>query len=225
LARDGYTGPETILDGKFGFLDAFCRSSNSVPLTADLGKKWETLGVSLKRYAAHVYAQIPMQLLRELMAANTFAGGDVKKIIIEGGEKLLSHHNILEPKDILKGQYSVPFCTGLALYRDPDDPNSFNADAIADGNIQSATRKVELRVREQHGRAAWSAHMTVQLHDGREFSKEGATYKGMPGAPFGSDDLRRKFMLLTSKYPAADAENIFAVLQTLEAQSIFSMQQ
>ena len=71
---------------------------------------------------------------------------------------------------------------------------------------------------------AWSAHMTVQLQDRREFSKEGATYKGMPGDPFTIDDLRRKFMLLTSNYKIATAEKIFAALRILEAQAVFSMQ-
>lgn len=222
LAATGYTGPETVLDGKFGFLDTYCRDAKPALLTAELGKKWHTLGISLKRYAAHIFAQIPLQSLRELMAENKFGGDEVAQIIIDGGDKLLTHHNIIDPADIMKGQYSVPFCVALALYRDPDDPRSFNPSAIDDAAIRAASRKVEMRARSQEGLIPWSACITVRLKDGREYVRDRNSYKGMPDDPLSKAELRSKFMVLTAGGENTAAARTFERLQALELESAFS---
>ena len=80
----------------------------------------------------------------------------------------------------MKAQYSVPFCVALALFRDPEDPASFDAIAVDDPQIRAACRNVELRARQHpQDHTAWGAHLTVQLKDGREFAREGETFKGM----------------------------------------------
>jgi len=218
LAANGYTGPETVLEGKFGFLDAYCRDTKPGLLTAGLREKWETLGISLKRYACHIYAQIPVQSLRELMAEHAFGGTDVLSVMVEGGEKLLSHHNITDPADIMKAQYSVPFCVALALFRDPDDPRSFNPGALEDPAIRAACRKVELRARSQEGLTPWGARIVVRLKDGREFERDRNSYKGMPDDPLSAAELRRKFMLLAAGGENAAAARMFERLQNLESE-------
>ncbi len=221
LAGAGYTGTETVLEGKFGFLETYCRDGEPGLLTAGLGAKWETLGISLKRYACHIFAQIPVQSMRELMAQHAFGGGDVASILVEGGEKLLSHHNIIDPADIMKAQYSVPFCAALALFRDPDDPRSFNPGALEDPAIRAACRKVELRARSQKGLTAWSARIVVKLKDGREVALDRNSYKGMPDDPLSQAELRRKFMLLTAGGENAAAGRFFERLQCLESEATF----
>ena len=111
LAADGYTGPETVLDGKFGFLESFCQPEGVEPelLTTELSQRWETLRICMKRYACHVNSQTPVQALRELMSEHHFAGSDVLSVTVEGAERLLSHHDIRDPGDAMQAQYSVPF--------------------------------------------------------------------------------------------------------------------
>jgi 2-methylcitrate dehydratase PrpD len=209
LAASGYAGPEEVLEGKFGFLDVYCRDADPEALTARLGSDWETLRICMKRYPTHLNAQTAVQSLRELMAEHAFGGKDVIKVVVEGHEALLTHHNIVEPADIMKGQYSVPFCVALALYRDPDEPRSFDASAVADPDIRAACRDVvelkarpqadlEAAARKQGGYSAKHTRIHVRLKDGREFSRDCDSFKGMPSNPFSRDDLRRKFMLLSA---------------------------
>ena len=65
-AADGYNGPETILEGRFGFLETYCRDGDATLLTSGLGEDWETLKICIKRYPCHVTTQAPMQALRVL---------------------------------------------------------------------------------------------------------------------------------------------------------------
>ena len=224
LASAGYTGPETVLEGKFGFLEGYCRGSDPAQLTAGLREDWETLRICMKRYACHMTAQTPVQSIRELMSQHGFKGADVAGIVVEGVEKIVTHNNSKEPGDVAQGQYSVPFCVALALFRDPDDPRSFDASALDDASIRAVCRNVELRAAPKGKFSSEKAtHVTVRLKDGREFSRDGESFKGMLVDPLSRADLRRKFMLLTAHMGEAVAARHFESLDRLEAQPRFSL--
>ncbi len=221
LASAGYTGPETVLEGKFGYLDAYCREGDPKLLTAELNQRWETLRICIKRYACHMRGQIPVQALREMMTEHGILAADVKKIMLEGSEKVLSHHNIPEPGDLMQAQYSVPFCVSLALFRDPEDPQSFAKDALNDPSIRTMCRGIEMRAHTYKAPTDKSTRIIVQLKDGREFRRDGESYKGMPDDPLSPVELRRKFLLLTAAMGDAAAAQLHEQLEQLEARSSF----
>ena len=224
LAATGYEGPETVLEGKFGFLDAFGLADmcEAELLTKGLGSEWEVRRICLKRYAAHINAHTPVQALRELMVEHKFAAADVAHLLIEGSERLLTHHNIPEPVDILKAQYSVPFCVAIALHRDPDDPRSFDESAVQDPAIRATAKSLELKQRAGEG-SVRSSTVTVTLKDGRKVSKRRDSYKGMPAEPLTTEDLKRKFMLLTGGAGDAASAARFERLEKMVAAKTFSV--
>lgn len=198
LAGDGYTGPETILEGKFGFLETYCRDGDPSLLTAGLGEQWETLKICMKRYPCHVTAQPAMQALRELMQTHRFGGDDVTGLALATPEKVASHHDIRTPGDVMTAQYSVPFCVALALYRDPEDPRSFDDSALADAGIQRLCKVIRLNASTDLP-TAWSARLAVTLRDGRTLEVLAKDFKGMPAEPLSNDDQQRRFLLLTEQ--------------------------
>ena len=224
LAATGYEGPETVLEGKFGFLDAYgiAEMCEAAQLTKGLGSEWEVRRICLKRYAAHINAHTPVQALREMMSEHKFVAADVAHLLIEGSERLMTHHNIPEPVDILKAQYSVPFCVAIALHRDPDDPRSFDESAVQDPAIRATAKALELKQRAGEG-SVRSSTVTVQLKDGRTVSKRRDSYKGMPAEPLTSEDLKRKFMLLTGGVNDAASAARFARLEQMVTAKTFSV--
>ena len=229
LAGKGYEGPETVLEGKFGFLDAYCRSgSEAALLTQGLGEQWETLHICMKRYPCHKNAHTPVQALRELMAGHKFSGADVDRVVVARVEESHSHHNLShhgnkEPGDIMQGQHSVPFCVALALFRNPEDPRSFDAGALADPAIRAACRKVEIRALDVKGISAHTTRVTVRLINGSEYTRDCEVFKGMPANPYTRDELRAKFMLLAAGNDEAAAARIFDRLEHIEMESRFSL--
>lgn len=219
LAADGMTGPETALDGRFGYLEAYCRDAEPGRLTAGLGKHWETRRICIKRYACHVTAQTPVQALRELIVEHGFGGRDVDEIRIEGAEKLLTHHDIREPRDVMQAQYSVPFCVALALYRDPADPRSFDQEAVADPDIRAACRRVRLALFPEAERASspWQTRVSVVLRDSRHFVRDGLAFRGMPQDPVDPLEMRNKFALLAADLGEAAAKRLLHHLENLES--------
>src|SRR5919106_251632 len=140
LAREGFTGPETVLEGKYGFLAAFAKEREPERLTKGLGQEWHTLKSMLKRYACHITAHVPVTAALELKAKHGIRAADVAAVTIAADEKVLSHHNITEPRDTMMCQYSVPFCVALALHRDPLDPRVFGDETLNDASIRQVCR-------------------------------------------------------------------------------------
>ena len=121
----------------------------------------------------------------------------------------------------MKAQYSVPFCVALALFRDPDDPRSFDASALADPAIRAACRGLELCMLKECGQSVRSSRVTVRLKDGREFARARDTYKGTPREPLSRAELRRKFMLLTAGDAAA--AQLFERLERIDTAPRFAL--
>ena len=218
LAREGFTGPETVLEGKFGFLKAFAREPDLSRLTHGLGKEYEVMMICMKRFPCHIYAQAPIQAIQELRAEHSLSGPDIEQITIAGAEKIVTHHNILEPKDVMMGQYSIPFSVALSFFLDPEDPRSFSDESLKDPRIQSLSRNIKLVVdqgaKEIEGYRG--ARVAVRLKDGRELIREIEEFKGTPANPLTRNDLRRKFTLLTSRLEKDTSQRLLKRLENLE---------
>jgi 2-methylcitrate dehydratase PrpD len=215
LARDGFTGPTSVLEGEAGFLRVFCGDFDLSELTRGLGRSYATLAICMKRYACHITAQKAVQAIQELRAEHGIGGDDVKSITVVGAKRMADVNNIPEPTDVMMSQYSTPFCVALALYRDPRDPASFGENALNDPAIRSLCRRVTVRATAGHdGHSDVASTVTITMTDGRELTRRVEAFKGTPARPFDRADMREKFLMLTRKH--RDAERVFERLWHLE---------
>lgn len=199
LARRGFAGPDSVLEGELGFCRAFSDSPNLSQLTYRLGREFESLNICIKRYACHINAHAPIEGLEKLSQQNGFDPRQVRQIAIGGIEKLVTHHAIYQPKDLMAAQYSIPFCAALSLYYDPKEPESFAEKRISDKNILSTMRKVRLSVDSEIEKKGWdrAARVTLSLRDGRRPSVLVVHFKGTPQNPMSQSELEEKARNLT----------------------------
>jgi 2-methylcitrate dehydratase PrpD len=220
LAADGFTGPQSVLEGEFGFLRVFCRDFDEAELTRGLGDDWVTRTILMKRFACHISAHTSVQAILDLRAEHGFAGADVAAIRIAGNEKMAKVNNIPSPKDVMMCQYSIPFSVALAHFRDPRDPRSYDESALNDAAIRSLCERVTITLAGgHHDHATIAADVQVTLKDGRVLSTTVSDFKGTPERPLDQADLRERFMLLTRHCGTRDMERMFARLQNIEHES------
>lgn len=217
LAREGYEGPPAVLEGKFGFLNVFCRDADLGRLTAGLGQEWRTLRTVLKRYACHSTAHVAVTAALELKSREGIAGGDIDSIRVAGSEKLISHHQINEPTDVAMAQYSAPFNVALAFFRDPLDPSVFSDESLNDAAIRALCRKVTLEHYVDGPRDnKLASRVIVRMKDGREFTQDQEYFPGMPQRPLNTDQLWEKFSRMTAAIPAGRSRRLFDQLLELD---------
>ena len=217
LARDGYTGPTEVLEGKYGSLNTFCRDAQPEYMNKDLGKTWHTMKTKFKRFACHANAQVPVSLMLDVKAKHGISGDDVARIEMAVNEKSLSHHNIPEPADLAMAQYSVPFSTALALFVDPTDPWVFCDKNVNDPRIRALSKSATLAplvpAKEQSGMAT---RITLHLKNGKTVMAEGDNFKGTPSMQLTRGELLEKFLKLTAHRERPKAERLFSQLADLE---------
>ncbi|HWG04346.1 MAG TPA: MmgE/PrpD family protein [Beijerinckiaceae bacterium] len=216
LAERGFTGPHDILEGEFGFLRVFCDEYDIEKLTAGLGEKFMTMNIYMKRFACHGSCQAPLQALQTLQAKHMFSAADVERIDVYGSRDMVDRHNILEPKDRMLAQYSVPFAMALALFRDPRDPRSFDDSAIANKDILALGRRV--RLIHEEGATASGASVTIILNDGHVLTERVTQILGTPALPPTRTDVYEKFAVLTRDHPRQKTDEIFERVQELEGE-------
>ncbi|MBV5324659.1 MAG: MmgE/PrpD family protein, partial [Rhodospirillaceae bacterium] len=214
LAAGGYEGPDTVLDGTFGVLEAYCNDHDATLLTAGLGSTWQTSSLAIKSFACHITAHIPVHMLRSLMAQYGFAGNDIAALRLHVSDKVLSHHTSRQPGDIMQVQYSVPYVVAVAAYRDPADPASFRADAISDADIKRLAELIVLEPQRDIGGKRGPTELKITLRDGRQLEDAATSFLGCPDQPLNTDQLRAKFLVLT-KDRIADPERLFDSLMSI----------
>jgi 2-methylcitrate dehydratase PrpD len=216
LAADGFTGPRSVIEGEAGFLKVFCTEWDMADLTRGLGSDFATLKLCLKRFPVHMTAQTAVQAVLELQAEHGFTGAEVDRVTMAGSERMATINNIREPTDIMMAQYSIPFCVALALFRDPRDPASFDDTALVDADIRAMCGRVAIVVADPPTKVAGASIVTIQLKDGRSFTREVEEFNGTPARPLDRRELCDKFMTLTRVRYGAAAAGLFERLQNLE---------
>lgn len=215
LALRGYEGPANVFEGTFGVLDAYCDEKDPSLLTKGLGETFEIRSICFKRYACHVTAHAPVQLLRQWIEQKGFSVADIVSISLEMSDKVVSHHGETDPTDIMLAQYSVPFTTALAAFYDPDDPRTFSDAATNDPRVRSLARKITLRAQPGVSKG-WGGRMRLELAGGETLEGELNSFLGTPEKPFTEDGLRRKFDRLVADEAAPLRGSLFDDLMRIE---------
>jgi 2-methylcitrate dehydratase PrpD len=219
LADDGFTGPHSVLEGPFGFLNVYCGDNDVAALTRGLGEEWATLRIMLKRFPVHITSHTSVQAVQDLRREHGYDAADVASIHIAGNQKMATVNNIPAPADLMMAQYSLPFCVALAHHRDPRDPASFSMKSFNDPAIRSLAERVMITVADEakHGHTIAST-VTVMLKDGRALTRHVESFKGTPEQPLDRAEMREKFLLLTKACDQKAMARLFDRLQNLEGE-------
>jgi 2-methylcitrate dehydratase PrpD len=217
LAQDGFEGPDSILEGKFGFLDTYCAEADPALLTRGLGTHFETRNLCLKRYPCHVTAHTPVESVTTLRREHNFSAGDVERVTVRASRKVLSHHSERNPAETMAAQYSVPWCVAVALVGDATDPEAYGERGLSDVDVRHWCRSIALELfpGNESSRSSWASEVLVCLRDGREFTLAADDFKGTPTLPLTGAELREKFMRCAGSFAGASA--LFEQLDAIES--------
>ena len=225
LAERGFTGPATIIEGRFGFLHSYSGGAVPEKVVADLGKPFEITRTSIKPHACCRYKQGSIDGILNVMRENNLKPEEVKQVtlgILKSGFPIVAEPAELKynPKTLVDAQFSMPFGAAVAMIYGKAFLSEYTLE-----NIESA------RVKEMMGRVScvenpelekvfprqWPASVELVTEDGRKFSTRVDYPKGDPENPLTWEELISKFDDLTSTiYPAERKRKLVAQVRALE---------
>ncbi len=229
LAARGYTGPASVLEGRFGFYEAYLGGRfDPSQVTAGLGERWEVPGVFFKPYPANHYTHAGIDAA---IAIRDRDHPEIDRIVrIELGSSAPALRTIGEPRaekiaprSGYHAQFSGPFTVATALLGGGGLGVWFDdfTDARArDERVLRLARLVETFVDPEVDALfprGFGAIVRVHLDDGRVLEERVMVNRGGPDRPLSEEELRRKYLLnSTRRVPTATAERVADVVARLE---------
>lgn len=199
-AKNGFTGPNNILEGRKGFLAATSLDAEPGALTEGLGDAWQLLDVSIKPYAScrHSHPQIDVALEVAREAGFNLQGIASVHISTYRTAKDVAGGSGRYPKEPHEAKFDSAYCVATALAR-----GKVRVEDFEPGNIESASdvkklwEKTTISVDESleaEYPAKWGAVIEARTDDGKVYKASTLYAKGDPEKPVTRDELTEKFM-------------------------------
>jgi 2-methylcitrate dehydratase PrpD len=218
LAKKGLQGPVTVIEGPYGYFNAFSEPTDITKLTDNLGAKWIIQPASHKAFATHVTHQAVVQAIQDLKREHGFNPKSITHVTIKGAHRILEdRHAVRDPVTVMGGQYSLPFIAAVALTRDMSNPLVYNDEAVKDPLVRKLAKDMELIVDEKvHD--FFPAQVTI-VCGGKTYEKTTSAHKGSPHNPLTWADACEKFSRYTrTLIGASQAKAIMDAVSDLENQ-------
>src|SRR5438093_2694493 len=198
LARQGFTGPETIIEGTAGFAQAYSQAPRPERVTQDLGTSFAILATAVKPHACCRYMQAPIDAILELVRRHNIAADDVAQVtlgILDTAFPIICEPAAIKyaPRSVVDAQFSMPFGAAVALLYQRASLAEFTPAMVAAPHVRELMQRVshardpEL---EQYFPGQWPAWAVIELQDGRKWSTTVRYPKGDPQNSAVSDAMR-----------------------------------
>lgn len=225
LARESFTGPNTIIEGKFGFLHAYSSDSKAARVLQNWGDPYEVLHTSIKPHACCRYKQGPIDGILKIMADNNLDASQIEKVtlgILEAGFAIVAEPEARKsnPKSVVDAQFSMPFGAAVAILNGKATLDQYTMESVNSTLVKELMGKVscvkdpEL---EKEFPKKWPASVSLQTKDGKTYSTRIDFPKGDPENPLTWDELIDKFRnLISPLFPYTRQNQIIDKVRSLE---------
>ena len=218
LARQGLRGPATVLEGRYGYFNAFSLAPKMDRLLEGLGTDWAIQPPSLKSYATHVTHQAVVQAIQDWKRQQPLEPQAITRVVIRGAPRIIEErHTGREPASVMGGQYSLPFTTAVALTRDLSNPLVYNDAAVWDPIVRDLAQRIELvplADAAHAGPASLQAEILLE-YAGQRVTLATQPHKGSPHNPFTWEEVCDKFRRFTA--PMISARQATALIDAIGA--------
>jgi len=210
LARAGFIGPRTVLEGTHGFYNAFAHTTDGdwARLTDGFGERWIANAIAFKPYACGTMTQPYVACARRL--AQRVDIRDISEVICEAAEGTV--HRLWEPlaskqtpRNGYAGKFSQPYCIAAGFIRGNVGLSDFSDEAVREPAVIALARKVRYRIDPGNPYPDnFTGHIRMTLRDGSVIEERQPHMRGGAHEPLSRQDIEDKF-LLNARHGGYDA--------------------
>jgi 2-methylcitrate dehydratase len=226
LAEKGYSGPEHVLDGKEGLTHCLGPDWKLNLLTDGLGESWRITQCGMKAFPTEALTHTPISATLALVKDNDLKPDDVAKVHIRTtarGADILSDPSKYDPHTKETADHSLPYVIAAAIAERQVTPLQFTMDKIMDPTIRAQLNKIVVVADPEIEKvfpALQRVAVTIQMKNGREFSKQLDYPKGDPRNPLTDKEVEEKFEALAGPVMTAEARRrVIDAIWSLEKQT------
>ncbi len=198
LAREGFKGPLTVLEGEQGFFAATCPGADADAVMDDPEAGWRLFEVSFKPWPACRHAHAAIDAALDLRGRVPDAGA-IERIEIETYADAVMFCDRARPASVIEAKFSLQHSVATVILNGAPDlwhfePAAFDAEAAralqARAKVTTAPRFDALYP------ARYGAAVTITLKGGERLQAEAPDALGDPENPLTEDRLVEKARML-----------------------------
>src|SRR5690349_17500333 len=201
LARHGFVGPRTVLEGTHGFYYAFARGAEGdwAKLTDGFGEEWVANGIAFKPYACGTMTQPYVDCAARLAKKVDVDG--IGEVVCEAAEGTL--HRLWEPlagkqapPNAYAAKFSTPYCVAAGFILGHAGLDAFTEERVRDPRLRALAAKVRYEIDPDNPYPdEFTGHVRVKLKDGRVVEERQDHMRGGAKEPLSRAGIEDKFRL------------------------------
>lgn len=208
LAREGYSGPVEVIEGKEGLYEVLNNVEwstgallDSLPVVSKVepGEKFLITECSYKAFPTEALTHQPITAVLNICRAHSIAAEDVAEVHVRTttrGADILSDPSKYKPTTKETADHSLPYCIAAAVADGNVLPSSFEEEKLRDPRIWATLPKIKVVADlEIDGLfpAVKRAIVRITTNDGAIYEEQVDHAKGSPENPMSDDDVVAKF--------------------------------
>ena len=220
LAKEGLSGPRTVLESKEGFLNAFTDDVDLDGLLDGLGSAFVIEEVGLKPHAACRYSHAPIDLAQRMFHEDGIRLSDVQDGTVWMSEIAARQTSIPVSETLAHSMGSTEFSVALALEMGANGLPECWA-GFDNRHVHAGAKRFAMEVEPSFPAASRETILEVRTRDGRTIRYQQALPKGEPSNPMTVAELERKFFSLATMVIDPDqARRLGARLMTIDEEPV-----
>src|ERR1051326_5618727 len=214
LAREGFSGPEHIIDGKEGLFAVFKHvqykgepaTFDGQALVKDLPNSpkshYRILDCGMKSFPIEALSHAPLTAMMKTVKENEIKAADVKEIkveVIARAADILGDPHKYRPDSKETADHSLPYCMAVGLVDGMVTPLQFKEERVRDKALIPIMDKVKVVANEEFEDLFpkfQPSRVTITTNDGKQHSTRVDVPKGDPRDPMTEDEIAVKFNAL-----------------------------
>ena len=233
MAAAGFTGPQTIIEGRFGLLRSHVPPDQRLDLdaiTSGLGEVWIAPDACFKPYpcahASHPFVDAVLDLRQHHALQPDQIASITLHVVAEHAPMIAEPLAAkIRPRTSTHARASLPYACAAALVHGELTPALYEGSAIQDPRtLDLCDRTLILRDPTPTPADGFRGQVRIELRDGRVFDQIRATNHGSPSDPMSDSELQAKFRAGFASAGMSDrADAALAAIDTLERSDLTAL--
>ncbi|MCH7703463.1 MAG: MmgE/PrpD family protein [Planctomycetes bacterium] len=202
LAKEGFSGPEHVVDGKEGLVHCFGPEWNLGKLTDGLGERFKINECGMKAFPIEALSHSPLTATLQIVHQHDIQPDDVVEIKVETiarAADILSDPAKYRPTSKETADHSLPYCLAVAVADRQVTPQQFLQERITDPKLfplMDAVKAVGNDDFEALFPEFQPSRVTITTKSGESHSARVDVPKGDYRDPMSMEEIRVKFEAL-----------------------------
>jgi len=200
MAREGYSGPVEVIEGKEGFQHVIHNVTLKPEiLLEDLGTRFLITECAYKAFPTEALTHQPISAVLNIMEKQGLVAEDLAEIHIQTttrGADILSDPSKYDPQTKETADHSLPYCIAAAAADGGLWPTSFEEEKLFDPRVRALLPKIKVVANKEIDDlfpGVKRAIATLTTQDGRRFTETVDYAKGSPQNPMSDKEIIAKF--------------------------------